>query len=96
MTYFVQERIITIDESEMIKRKNTTFEMVKQLLMHISGPLKASISINFSKMLNIMKEKGALETAKLAIDMMKALESLRSELFCACAVCLTTFIYALR
>jgi len=64
--YFVQERIISIDEVEVIENQSTTSEKVTVLLRHISGPLAVCDNRGFYVMLEITKNHGTLATSNLA------------------------------
>lgn len=66
LKYFVQERIITIDEDENIRDITAKAEKVKQLLLHISGPLITGDNYGFYTMLSIFKNYGVKASQNLA------------------------------
>ena len=73
LKYFVAERIINIDEDEVIKSCVTKAEKVKKLLLNISGPLQAGNKDGFYIMLKIMKDHGTKATQSLAEDIRETL-----------------------
>jgi len=65
LKYFVSENIITLNE-EVIRSSTTKSEKVRNLLLNISGPLKAGYTNGFYVMLKIMKDRGTRATQNLA------------------------------
>ena len=66
LKYFVTEKIITAEQEEEIKTHTIRSYRVSQLLLIISGPLKAGDSNGFYTMLQIMKTHGVDATQRLA------------------------------
>ena len=66
LKYFVEEKIITLDQQEEIKSCVTRTERNSKLLLNIAGPLQAGDSKGFYTMLKIMKTYGIDATQHLA------------------------------
>ena len=67
LKFFVQEEIITDEQGLDIGSAVIPSEKVKNLLIHISGPLKAGNKTNFYTMLEIMEKQGTCTTKELAV-----------------------------
>ena len=69
LPHFVAENIINTNDVKVIDAMNTPLSKVKELLSHISGPLKAGDAKGLHTMLTIMKKHGNQSTIDLADKM---------------------------
>ena len=69
LRYFVQEKVINLNDVEEINEITPTPKKVEKLLLHISGPLTAEDAKAFHTMLTIMKKHGNQSTRALAVRM---------------------------
>ena len=69
LPYFVQENIITPHDEAAINAITRPNQKVRELLLHISGPLTSGDAKGFYTMLTIMKEHGNQSTHDLGVRM---------------------------
>ena len=72
--YFVSDKIITLEDYDMIIRSTTPQEAAKVLLDKVSSQLQSGSSTIFNKMLLIMDHHGVATAKELS-------QEIRSELF---------------
>ena len=75
LPHFVAENIINTNDVEVFAAMNTTLNKVRELLLHISGPLQAGDAQAFYTMLTIMKKHGNQSTIDLAVKMSQEVAS---------------------
>jgi len=76
LKYFVEEKVINVEDLREINSKIKVSEKVSKLLQHISGPMEGGNSKGLYTLLHIMERHGTQATKDLANRLLDTLKEL--------------------